>query len=92
MLFISSGALTKKDLGLLEEAVQSRRGPAKAIAVEGNPRAVIVKTSNLVAPLLRGEGGELHVGGKRLVSVLTSGAIVNLKKRAYEAAANGQVP
>ncbi len=79
-------------MGLLEEAIGSRRGPAKAIAVKGNPRAVIVKTSNLVAPLLRGDGRDLHVGGKRLVSVLTSGAIGNLKKRATEAAANGQVP
>jgi hypothetical protein len=34
----------------------------------------------------------LVVGGKRIVPVLTSGAIVNLKRHASVAAADGQVP
>jgi hypothetical protein len=69
-----------------------RHQPTKVISVKGSPRTLIVKTTNEVAPKLRGDSESIVIGGKRLVTVLTSGAIVNLKKRASRAGANGKVP
>lgn len=78
----------RKEIGT---ALERRHGEVKVIAVEGNRRAVIVKTSADVASLLRGEGMVPSVGRKRLVPILTSGAVGKLKRRASEAAANGEV-
>jgi hypothetical protein len=62
------------------------------IVVKGNPRAIIVKTTNEVAPLLREASGGIRVDGRRLETALTSGAVGKLKKRALEATADDQVP
>jgi hypothetical protein len=64
---------------------------AKVLPVKGNPRALIVRTTNEFAPLMRGEGEGLRVGGQVLKSVLTSGAVGNLKRRASDATGNGEV-
>jgi hypothetical protein len=90
VLLASDVDLTEGDLKLITEMIKGRHDSAKVIPIKGNPRAVIVKTSNTVAPLLR-EERTFDVGSKRLVSVLTSGAIGNLKKRATEEVANGKV-
>jgi len=92
MLFISDADLTPTDFEMVKKIMETRYGSMKVIPVRGNPRALIVKTTNAVAPLLRGEESSLRLDGKKLVSVLTSGAIVNLKRRATEPPANGKVP
>ncbi|MDG6985888.1 MAG: hypothetical protein JRM73_03985 [Nitrososphaerota archaeon] len=68
-----------------EEFFSQRFGRAKVIAVQGNPRALIVKTTGDVALLLREMRDGVVFKGARLVPVLTSGAVGNLKKRAAEA-------
>ncbi len=92
VLLLAESDLSDEDVRSLGDVVKSRYAGAKVIAVKGNPRAVIVKTTNVDAPLLREARARLRVGRNELVSVLTSGAIGNLKKRASEAAANGKVP
>jgi hypothetical protein len=92
VLLLSSADLSQEDIASVAGMIEKRHGPTKIISVRGNPRALIVKTSELVAPMLRGEELNLEVEGKRLVSVLTSGAIGNLKRRATGAEANGKVP
>ena len=92
LLFYAKSNLSEDDLRRFTEVVRGWHQEAKVIPVKGNPRAVIVRTTNQVAPLLRDIKPGIRVGGVELVSVLTSGAIGNLKKRASEAGANGKVP
>jgi len=91
VLFKSEKALTEGERKQLAEILERRYGKAKLIAIEGNPRAVIVKTTNETAPQLRDLDPKLTINGKRLTSVLTSGAIGKLKRRAAPAVANGKV-
>ncbi len=91
VLFLASSNLPEEDLRRFSELIRGRDPASKVIAVKENPRAVIVKTTNEVAPLLRDTGPSLKVGKTELVSVLTSGAIGNLKRRASAAAANGEI-
>ncbi len=78
----------RKDLG---EILTRMHGRLKLIEVEGNPRALIVKTTNEVAPRLRDPEHALTVGGKGLATALTSGSVGNLKRRASRTAAHGEV-
>ena len=89
---MADGELSDAERNLLASVLERRHGKVKVIAVEGNPRAVIVKTTDDVVPLLREEGAALSVGGSRLAPVLTSGAVGKLKRRATEVAAYGEVP
>jgi hypothetical protein len=91
VLFLASSALSEEDLRRFSDVIGERYPASKVIAVKENPRAAIVKTTAEVAPLLRDAGAGLRVGEKGLVSILTSGAIGNLKRRASAAAANGEV-
>jgi hypothetical protein len=91
VLFYAKSDPSEDDLHRFSEAIQRWHQTAKVISVKGNPRAVIVKTTNQIAPVLRDKYG-IKVGGVEFITVLTSGAIGNLKKRASEAAANGKVP
>jgi len=70
----------KRDLSLI---LESKYGKVTIISVK-NPKAVIVKTTSSVAPLLREMSGRLHIRGKGLSTILTSGSIGKLKKRASE--------
>lgn len=92
VLFIAETEISDGEVKELQKVLEARYGRMKLIQVKGNPRAVIVKTTNEVAPLLRDRSHPLVVSGKKLETVLTSGAVVNLKKRALEAKADGQVP
>jgi hypothetical protein len=92
VLFFAESELSEDDLLRFSEVVRGYHQTAKIIAVKGNQKAVIVKTTNQVAPVLRDIRPGIRVGGIDFVSVLTSGAIGNLKKRASEAANNGKVP
>ena len=91
VLFLGSANLSEEDLRMFSDFIRGRHPEAKVIPIRENPRAVIVKTTNEVVPLLRDTGSGLKVGETDLVSVLTSGAIGNLKRRASAAGANGEV-
>jgi hypothetical protein len=91
VLFTSEEALSEGERKQLAEILENRYGKIKLIPVEGNPRAVIIKTTNETAPRLRDLDPKLTIHEKRLTSVLTSGAIGKLKRRAAPAVANGQV-
>ncbi len=94
VLLVADGELSDGDRRDLSVMLERRHGKVTVIPVEKNPRAVIVKTTNAVAPLLRKTSGELHIGGKRLVTVLTSGSIGKLKSRASGGGTtrDGEVP
>ena len=94
VLLVADGELSAGDRRDLSAILEKRHGKVTVIPVERNPRAVIVKTTNSVAPLLREMSGELHLDGKRLVTVLTSGSIGKLKSRASsgETTKDGKVP
>ncbi len=79
---MADSELSDDDLKRLSQVLEQRHGKVTVIAVKANPRAVIVKTTNVVAPVLREASGEMMLGGKRLVTVLTSGSIGKLKRRA----------
>ncbi len=92
ILLKSEAELTEERLKELQAKLDARYGKVRLIPVRGNARAVIVKTTNEVAPLLRDPDTTLLLDGKKVEPVLTSGAVGNLKRRALEAAAYGQVP
>ena len=92
VLLYANSDLTEEDFRRFSEVIRGWQETAKVIPVKGNRKAVIVRTTNRVAPVLRDIKPGIRVGCVELVSVLTSGAIGNLKKRASEAAANGKVP
>lgn len=77
--------ITESEFKSLAARLEGAYGGAKVIQVAGNPRAVIVKTTVGTARQFREPGRSPVIGGKRLVPVLTSGAIGNLKRRANEA-------
>lgn len=91
VLFYSNVDLSVDDLSRFSEVVRGWHQSAKVITVKGNPRAVIIRTTNQVAPVLRDTKPRIRVAGVEFVSVLTSGSIGNLKKRASEAAADGKI-
>ena len=93
VLLFADEDILEADFKALSELVEHVDVRAKLISVDGNKRAVIVKTTNTHAPSLR-ELRKLEIGGKELRAVLTSGSIGKLKSRASESrgTANGQVP
>ena len=82
VLLVAEGEISdadRRDFALLFEG---RYGKVTVIALESNPRALIVKTTDSVARLLRESSVEMHVGKVGLATVLTSGSIGKLKSRA----------
>ena len=79
VLLVSDAELSDEDRSDLFSILEDRYRKVSVIAVERNPRAVIVKTTNSVAPLLWKTSSELRLGKKRLTAVLTSGSIGKLK-------------
>ena len=94
VLLVADGELSDGDRRDLSLMLEGRHWKVTVIPVEKNPRAVIVKTTDSAAPLLREMSGELRLGGKGLVTVLTSGSIGKLKSRAFdgETTRDGKVP
>ena len=84
--------ISEKEIRDFGTYLEKRYGKVKLISVEGNARALIVKTTNEVAPLLRSPERPLRAGGKALVAVLTSGGVGKLKRTASTANAHGEVP
>lgn len=91
VLFLSESELSEGEAEEFAAALEARRWKAKVILPKDCPRALIVKTTTEYAPLMRSGEEAFAPGGKRLKAVLTSGAVGNLKRRAAEATANGQV-
>ena len=91
VLLMADGELSSGDVKAIGEILEGRHGKVKMIPLGENPKAVVVKTDNEVAPTLKEPGWELVIGKRRIKAVLTSGAIVNLKRRASMATANDQV-
>jgi len=93
VLLVADGELSDSDRRDLASELQDKYGKVTVITAETDPRAVIVKTTNSVAPLLRAASGEFHPGGRHLAAVLTSGSIGKLKRRASGAPTtrNGEV-
>ena len=86
VLFTSDDSLSEDDVREFGRTLESRHGKLKLIPVKGNARAIIVKSTNDVAPVMRESSGRLSVGGKTLTVVLTSGAVGKLKRAAQPAA------
>ena len=92
VLLMADGELSSEDMKEIGGILEGRYGKLKMIPLKENSRVVIVKADNGVATMLKEPGWALKIGSKIVRPVLTSGAIVNLKRRASVAAANGQVP
>lgn len=94
VLLEAEGEVTPDEWRGFADALKQRFGKLKVIAVEGSGRAVVVKTDNLIAPRIREVSPEMRVGCRRVASVLTSGSIGKLKRRARESAVRdlGEVP
>ena len=92
LLFVAKSDLSEEDMRQFSNAIRAWHRDAKVIQVKGNTRAVIVRTTNEVVPRLREAKPGIRAGRVELETVLTSGAIGNLKKRASEPKTNGKVP
>ena len=91
VLLVSERDASETEKKELRAKVERMYRGAKLIEVGGNSRAVILKTTNEVAPLMKGPEWSLEVEGNRWRAALTSGAVGNLKRRAKGVGANGQV-
>ena len=92
VLLVAEGELSSEEMKEIGEILEERHGKVKMIPLKENPKTVVIKTDNEIANVLKETGWALVIGGKTVRPSLTSGAIVNLKRRASVAAANGQVP
>lgn len=92
VLLMAEGELSSEEMKGIGEILEGRYGKVKMIPLKENSKAVVVKTDNEIATMMKEPEWSLIIGGKRVKPELTSGAIVNLKRRASVAAANGQVP
>ncbi len=81
VLLMSDADLDDNDGKELAGFLKGRVGAVKVILLKENPRAVVVKTDGVGAPVLRSLEG-ISLGKKKLGPVLTSGAIGKLKRRA----------
>ena len=82
ILYQAGRGLSENEAKEVERILRQRHGELKLIRIKGARQALILKTTNRVVADIRHEGGRLEVGGVELVSVLTSGAIGKLKRRA----------
>ncbi len=83
-MYTAEGEISDADLKGLEQILHKRHGEVKLIRVQRAVNALIVKTTSDEAPDIRRKSGKLRIGRIHLESVLSSGAIGKLKKRALE--------
>ena len=81
VLIFADGELSDSDRKELAAVLESRYDKVTVIPVDGNSRAIIIKTTEASATLIRRECDQLRVEGKRLTTVLSSGSIGKLKSR-----------
>jgi hypothetical protein len=89
LLYLADAELNERDLEGLTRILEGRHGKLKVIAVKGNTRAVIVRTTAEAAAKLREDSGRVTLNGKNVAAVLTSGVIGKLKRRAKGSGASG---
>ena len=92
VLLLADRDLDEPEFEALGRTLEGRMGKVKLISVKGNPRAVIVRTTNSSDHLLRDAAEPLFVGGTELRPTLTSGVVGKLKRRASRGSHDGQVP
>lgn len=94
ILLEADGEVTPQDWKDFARYLEERFGKLKPIPVKGNDRALVVKTDNRTAPLIRKDSPGMRVGGRKVTSVLTSGSIGKLKRLATDAEARdiGKIP
>lgn len=93
VLLSGDAPLDEEDLAKLVRHVENAHGPVKAIPVKGAPASLIVKTDHRAAAAMRESCAEVKLGPKTVRTVLTSGSIGKLKRRALESVtSDGQVP
>jgi hypothetical protein len=94
VLYLADADMVEREVEELGRILENRHGRLKVIAVQGNRRAVIIRTSVEGATEMREMSGKISLGGKQVATVLSSGVIGKLKKRATESAltGNGKVP
>ena len=85
-VLLKSGSEMSGSEAALVGYIRAKFGEVKAIPVDGNPRALILKTTADVAAKLKGARDGFVIGGRSVAPVLTSGAVGNLKRRAAGAA------
>jgi len=83
ILIFSDRELSSSDKMDLAMILESRYGKVNLIPVDGNTRAIIVKTTGPSAALIRNECRQLQVHGAHLTTALISGSIGKLKSRAF---------
>jgi len=79
VLLVANGEFSEADIRELSLILEGKYGKLSVIPVQRNTHAVIVKTTNTVAPYLQETSGQLHLGEKRIAAVSTSGSIGKLK-------------
>ena len=94
VLLKSDSELDEDDLGDLAEALRTLDPRGKVIPIKGSGMWVVLKTNVPSATRIRQGGLGLRAGEHDLISILTSGAIGKLKKRAQDGGptAVGKVP
>jgi hypothetical protein len=91
VLFFADGDVSEGQIQSLQSSMEGVYGKVRVFGVKGVPKAVIVRTTNAAVPALRDPKANIVAGERRLVPVLTSGAVGNLKKRARGVGVDGQV-
>jgi hypothetical protein len=86
VLLEADGDATPEEWKDLARGLEKRFGKIKAIPIAGNGSALVIKTDNDFAPLIR-ECADLRAGERKVRTVLTSGSIGKLKRLASRSAA-----
>jgi hypothetical protein len=89
LLMWEGGPFTDDERKRLTRLLEQRYGNVRVIPVDGSDCSLVVKTDVLGAASMRESISEFRIGEKKIASVLTSGCIGKLKKRALESAASG---
>lgn len=94
VLYLADAELGEPEVQELTRILEGRHGKLKVILVRGNGRALIVRTTPQVAAELRDRSGRIRLGENEVSTVLSSGVIGKLKRRATASGTteDGKVP
>ena len=82
VLIQAEGRLSPEDLSTLTRMLEQRHGSMGMTLVESQSTSLIVKTDRVAAEAIRESLASASFGGTRVRTVLTSGNIGKLKRRA----------
>lgn len=91
VLIEADGRLGPDELGTLTKMLEQRHGKLGLTLLDTPHTALIVKTDRVVAAQVRESLADASFGGIRVRTVLTSGSIGKLKKRAQGSSAREDV-